>query len=79
MSVLPTRVPMEYGWDDDGKSPAEIADDIRQTRYRLKSDLRALKEKPRQLVRRVKAKWPIAAAGAAALSLIAFIVRRIRR
>jgi hypothetical protein len=63
---------MEYGWDDDGKSPAEIADDIKQTRYRLKSDLRALKG-------RVKATWRIAAAGAAALSLIAFVVRRIRR
>jgi hypothetical protein len=79
MSVVPARVPPEYGWDGAGKSPAEIADDIRQTRYRLESDLEALRRKPREIVRRVKAKWPIAAAGAAVLSVIALLVRRIRR
>ena len=32
------RVPATYGWSGDGKSAAEISDDIRQTRYRLDAD-----------------------------------------
>jgi hypothetical protein len=32
----------EYGWSDEGKSAAEIAEDIRHTRHRLTSDVRAL-------------------------------------
>ena len=57
----------QYGWSADGKSAAEISDDIEQTRYRLESDVRALRAKlaPRRLK-------PIAAAvtgGLLALSL----------
>lgn len=32
----------EYGWSADGKTAAEIADDIRHTRHRLASDVRSL-------------------------------------
>ncbi|HWC72978.1 MAG TPA: DUF3618 domain-containing protein [Gemmatimonadales bacterium] len=31
-----------YGWSGDGKTAAEIAADIEQTRHRLASDVRAL-------------------------------------
>jgi Protein of unknown function (DUF3618) len=43
----------EYGWSADGKSAAEIAEDIRHTRHRLATDVRALATTvvtPRRLV-----------------------------
>lgn len=73
------RVTPSYGWSDEGKTPAEIESDIRQTRYRLDADLRALKEKvnPKRLVRRaVRAKWP---AVAAAIAVALVLIRRLRR
>ena len=73
--TVPTRVvtPPEYGWSADGKSAAEIADDIRQTRYRLESDVRALKGwlASRRLV-------PAALAGGG-LAALTFLIRLIRR
>ena len=77
MTVVPARTPAEYGWEGEGKTPAEIQSDIAQTRYRLQADLRALKAKPQQVIRRVKEKWPIAAA--AGVALITLLIRRIRR
>lgn len=76
MSVtLPTRVypRPDYGWSADGKSAAEISSDIRQTRYRIEADVRALRARlePRRLL-----STAAIAAGLAALSLL---LRRIRR
>ena len=76
MSVtLPTRVVPRpsYGWSADGKSAAEISSDIDQTRYRLESDVRALKAKlaPRRLKR--------AAALAGSVAVLSLLVRLIRR
>ena len=65
------RVRTTYGWSAEDKTPAEIAGDIRQTKYRLSADVDAIK---RKLARR--AKWPIAAAG---LAFLALVIRRIRR
>jgi hypothetical protein len=65
-----------YGWRADGKTPAEIAGDIRQTRYRMDADLHAIGEKlsPTRLLRRAKkAKWPVAGI---ALALLALWIRR---
>ena len=75
------RVGQTYGWTADGKTPAEIAGDIRQTRYRMDADLHAIGEKlsPKGLVRRARkvVKWP---AAGVALGLIAlWIRRRIKR
>lgn len=71
--TIPRKVPTTYGWSADGKSPAEIADDIRQTCYRLDADVRALRAKlaPRRLV-------PFAAVGAG-LAALTVLIRRIRR
>lgn len=76
MSVtLPSRIVNrpDYGWSAEGKSPAEISSDIRQTRYRLESDLQQLRSilAPRRLLPAA-----IVTGGLAALS---FLVRRIRR
>jgi Protein of unknown function (DUF3618) len=66
VTVRPT-----YGWHGDGKSAAEIAGDIRQTRYRLESDVRALRAKlvPRRLM-------PFAAL---VMALVPFLIRHWRR
>jgi hypothetical protein len=64
------RVRTSYGWSAQEKTPAEIAGDIRQTKYRLSADVDAIK---RKLARR--AKWPIAALG---LAFMVLVVRRIR-
>jgi hypothetical protein len=64
------RVRTSYGWSAQKKTPAEIAGDIRQTKYRLSADVDAIK---RKLARR--AKWPIAALG---LAFMVLVVRRIR-
>ena len=63
----------DYGWSADGKSAAEISSDIRQTRYRLESDLEELKSllTPRRLLPAA-----LVTGGLAALS---FLIRRIRR
>lgn len=76
-SALPARIERrskpEYGWSADGKSAAEIARDIRQTRYRLESDVRALREaiEPRRLLP--------AAAVSAGLAVLSLLIRRILR
>jgi len=79
MSVtVPSRVVTRpsYGWSADGKSAAEISSDIDQTRYRLDSDVRALKAKlaPRRLK-------PVAVVtgGLAVLSLLIRLLRRRKR
>lgn len=61
-----------YGWTAEGKTPAEIAGDIRQTKYRLDADVQAIKAKlsPRRL------KLP---AAAVALGLVALLIRRFKR
>jgi hypothetical protein len=73
--------PPAYGWSAEGKTPAEIAGDIRQTRYRMEADLHALGERlsPKRLVRRAKkvGKWP--AAGVALALIALWIRRRIKR
>lgn len=76
MSVtLPTRVYArpDYGWSADGKSAAEIASDIEQTRYRIEADVRALRAQlaPRRLL--------ATAAVAAGLAAISLLLRKIRR
>lgn len=73
------RVRPTYGWNAEGKTPAEIAADIRQTRYRMEADLEALGDKlnPKRFLRPVKkAKWP---AAGVALALIALWIRRRAR
>ena len=65
------RVRTSYGWSAEDKTPAEIAGDIRQTKYRMSADVHAIK---RKLAR--TAKWPIAALG---LAFVAMVIRRIRR
>jgi hypothetical protein len=65
------RLRTNYGWSAEDKTPAEIAGDIRQTKYRLSADVDAIK---RKLSRR--ARWPIAALG---LAFVAMVIRRIRR
>lgn len=62
-----------YGWSADGKNSAEISSDIRQTRYRLESDIRALRAKltPRQLIPAVIATGVMAG--------LSYLIRRIRR
>jgi len=58
-----------YGWSGDGKSAAEIAADIEQTRNRLASDVRALTASlvtPRLLVPLVSV----------ALGIVSFFVRK---
>lgn len=67
-----TTVPTEYGWSADGKTTAEISEDIRQTRYRLNADVRALRRKltPRRLV-------PLAALGGG-LAVLTLLIRKIR-
>jgi hypothetical protein len=64
-------VQMSYGWSGEGKDTSEIATDILQTRYRLESDVRALRKKLVQ-----SAKWP---AAALALSVVTLVIRRLRR
>jgi len=68
-----TTVPTGYGWSADGKTAAEISEDIRQTQYRLEADARALRSKlaPRRLVP--------AAAVAGGLAALAILIRTIRR
>ncbi|HJS43197.1 MAG TPA: hypothetical protein VJ755_06970 [Gemmatimonadales bacterium] len=63
----------DYGWSAEGKSLAEISSDIRQTRYRLESDLQELRLMlaPRRLLPAA-----IVTGGLAALSLL---IRRMRR
>jgi len=76
-TALPARVerhaPPEYGWSADGKSAAEISKDIRQTRYRLESDVRALREalEPRRFLP--------AAAVSAGLAILSLLIRRALR
>jgi len=70
--TVPSKSSSTYGWSGGGKSAAEIASDIEQTRYRLDADMRALRAKlsaPKKLL-------PIAALSLAALTLL---IRRIRR
>ena len=63
----------EYGWSANGKSAAEISSDIRQTRYRLESDVRALREalEPRRFLP--------AAAVSAGLAVLSLLIRRVFR
>lgn len=63
----------EYGWSAEGKSAAEISSDIRQTRYRLESDVRALRAafEPRRFL-------PAAAVGAG-LAVLSLLIRRVLR
>ena len=75
MSVtVPSRITPQpsYGWSADGKSAAEISDDIRQTHYRLDADVRDLRAKfaPKRLV-----PFAVVAGGLAALTLL---IRKIR-
>jgi len=74
--TVPTKVRTTYGWSADSKTAAEIASDIRQTRYRLDADIRALRAKlaPKRLL-------PVAAitGGLTALSLLIRFIRRRRR
>ena len=76
-SALPARVERpskpEYGWNAEGKTAAEIASDIRQTRYRLESDVRALREaiEPRRFL--------AAAAVSAGLAILSLLIRRVLR
>lgn len=65
------RVRTTYGWSAADKTPAEIAGDIRQTKYRISADVDAIKRKVAR-----SAKWPLAAMG---LGLLALIIRRARR
>jgi hypothetical protein len=65
------RVHTTFGWTAEDKTPAEIAGDIRQTKYRLSADVDAIK---RNVAR--KARWPVAAVG---LALLALLIRRVRR
>lgn len=76
---LPTRprrsgTPSAYGWSADGKSPAEIKADLRQTRYRVEADLRALRARlnPKRLFRRI-------AIGSAVTAVAALLLRRLAR
>ena len=75
MTTLPSRIekPLEYGWSAAGKSAAEISSDIRQTRYRLESDVRALREafEPRRFLP--------AAAVSAGLAVLSLLIRRMLR
>lgn len=66
------KVPATYGWSGDGKSAAEISEDIRQTRYRLDADVRALRAKlaPKRLV-------PLAAV-AGGLAALTLLIRKMR-
>jgi hypothetical protein len=66
------KVPATYGWSGDGKSAAEISEDIRQTRYRLDADVRDLRAKlaPKRLV-------PFAAV-AGGLAALTMLIRKIR-
>lgn len=70
---IPTKPQTTYGWSAVGKSAAEISSDIRQTRYRLDSDVQALRAKlaPKRLL--------IVAPIAAGLAAVAFLIRKIRR
>lgn len=70
--IAPRSQP-EYGWSANGKSAAEISSDIRHTRYRLESDLRALREafEPRRFLP--------AAAVSAGLAIVSLLIRRILR
>jgi uncharacterized protein DUF3618 len=76
-AALPARIERRsgpaYGWHADGKSAAEISSDIRQTRYRLESDVRALREalEPRRLLPAV--------AVSAGLAVLSLLIRRILR
>jgi hypothetical protein len=71
--TVPAKTQPTYGWSADGKTAAEIASDIRQTRYRLDSDVQALRAKfaPRRLL-------PLAPI-AAGLAAVVLLIRRIRR
>lgn len=63
----------DYGWSGEGKSAADIAEDIRDTRHRLAADVRALAATfvaPRRLV-------PVVSLVLAAVSF--FVRRKIRR
>lgn len=62
----------DYGWSGDGKTAAEIASDIRDTRHRLNADVRALRASltaPKRVI-------PLVALGLAALVLM---IRGLRR
>jgi hypothetical protein len=63
----------EYGWSAEGKTKAEISSDIRQTRYRLDSDVRALRE---LLTFRELFSAAVVAGVFAGLS---FLIRKLRR
>ena len=71
--TVPTKAQPTYGWRADGKTAAEISSDIRQTRYRLDSDVQDLRAKFS-----LKRFVPIAPI-AAGLAALAFLIRRIRR
>jgi len=66
------KVPARYGWSGDGKSAAEISEDIRQTRYRLDADVRDLRAKlaPSRLA-------PFAAV-AGGIAVLTLLIRKIR-
>ena len=63
----------EYGWSADGKTAAEISSDIQDTRYRLETDIRDLRDTVSNPSRLVPA---VIAAG---LSIVAYLIRRKRR
>jgi hypothetical protein len=69
---MTVAVRTDYGWSGDGKTAADIASDIQDTRHRLDADVRALRAKltaPKRLV-------PLAALGLAAVVLL---IRSLRR
>lgn len=76
-AALPARIERQpqpdYGWSAEGKSAAEISSDIRHTRYRLESDVHALREalEPRRFLP--------AAAVSAGLAVLSLVIRRILR
>ena len=50
---MTVAVRTDYGWSGDGKTSAEIASDIQDTRHRLDADVRALRAKltsPKRIV-----------------------------
>jgi hypothetical protein len=62
----------DYDWNGDGKSAAEIANDIRHTRHRLDADVQAL----RATLTAPKRVLPLAAIG---LAVLALLIRGLRR
>ena len=69
---MTVAVRTDYGWSGDGKTAAEIASDIQDTRHRLDADVRALRAKftsPKRIV-------PLAAL---CLAGVVLLIRSMRR